>query len=278
MSLNKGESMDIKLVVFDVDGTLVTAHSRILLDSTIESIHRLQDRGIQIAIASGRPFYAMERSIIERVKFDYIIASNGSFVYNNNRKRIINAFQIPNDLVMRYALYCETTKSGALFNFEDAGYAYAGFDKIVGMMSDTLGRIDFVVNHRSQIRHLQSKPNAIIGYIEDAHIGLFRSKFPEFEFLSFIPNFYDVFPKGTNKATGISDICQDIGIDMSQVMAFGDAMNDYEMIQGVGLGVAMGNALPAILEVADYVTDNTEQEGIKNALVRFNLIEDFENV
>lgn len=266
--------MLVKCVVFDVDGTLVTVGERVLLPSTIQSIKALQDQGIKVAIASGRPLYAMEQSIMEQIQFDYLICSNGSYVYDVKNDKVIYQYFMSDSLIMQYALACELTKAGALFQFEDAGYVYAGYDIMSTMLEENLGRIDHVINHTEQTRHIKSRPYAIVSYVSETDIVQFREHFKMFNFLAFRPDYYDVNPKNVTKATGINHIVEDLGISKQEVMAFGDAMNDYEMIEYAGIGVAMGNALEEIKNIADYVTTDTDHDGIYRALVHFKLIKE----
>ena len=70
----------IKLAVFDVDGTLVTKGNRRVPASCVHALNELSRKGVKLAIASGRPPFAMEQSLLEQVSFDYFVCSNGAFV------------------------------------------------------------------------------------------------------------------------------------------------------------------------------------------------------
>ena len=77
---------------------------------------------------------------------------------------------------------------------------------------------------------------------------------------------------GVNKATAIEKFMAHVGAPMSDSIAFGDSGNDFEMMQTVGLAVAMGNATEPIKELADYVTTDVDKDGIYNAFVHLGLI------
>lgn len=271
--MKKLRKMNIKLAVFDVDGTLVTSGSRILLDSTVKAIHELQKQGIRVAIASGRPIYALEKSVIDRIHFDYFVCSNGSFVHDNTTRNTIFRYKITNEQIMRIVTLAEMTGSGFLLQFENEGRIYVGYDKLATMLSHSLGRLDFVVDHREdKTYHLIEPSYAMVAYIPKDKIARFRKQFPEFAFTSFQVDYYDVNPKGITKANGVSQIASDLSISMDQVISFGDHLNDKEMLELSGVGVAMGNAIEPIKNIADYVTDNTEKDGIRNALLKYQLI------
>ena len=84
---------------------------------------------------------------------------------------------------------------------------------------------------------------------------------------------YDVFSKNCSKSVGIEKVLEYYGIAREDTMAFGDGMNDKEMLELVKIGVAMGNAKDEIKSIADYVTDDVNHDGIIKALEHFGLIE-----
>lgn len=80
------------------------------------------------------------------------------------------------------------------------------------------------------------------------------------------PNNIELNPLGVNKADGVQEVCKILGIDMSQVIAMGDSMNDVSMIRAAGLGVAMGNAQEEVKRIADRVTLSNEQDGVASII------------
>ena len=82
----------------------------------------------------------------------------------------------------------------------------------------------------------------------------------------------DVIAKESSKANGLKILCEYFHIPVSETYAFGDSMNDLEILQEAGTGIAMGNAVPKLKEVADYVTDRIDENGIYNACKHFRLI------
>ena len=83
---------------------------------------------------------------------------------------------------------------------------------------------------------------------------------------------FDLTLRGVSKALGISELVKNINKDIKDTIAFGDGRNDIEMLETVGLGIAMGNAVIEAKAVADYVTDRIENDGIEKALKKFELI------
>jgi Cof subfamily protein (haloacid dehalogenase superfamily) len=86
-----------------------------------------------------------------------------------------------------------------------------------------------------------------------------------------LPTSLEILPLGTSKGAGVAWLLADLAIDPQQVMAMGDAENDIEMLQLVGMGVAMGNAVPRLKAVADYVVSSNDEDGVAEAITRFVL-------
>ena len=82
----------------------------------------------------------------------------------------------------------------------------------------------------------------------------------------------EMVPKGFNKGTGIEKVCELLSEDVKNTFAFGDSINDMEMIQTAGTGIAMGRCADEIANIADFVTTHLEDDGIWNALKRYELL------
>lgn len=78
----------------------------------------------------------------------------------------------------------------------------------------------------------------------------------------------EIILSGVNKATGLKAAAEHMGIAMKNTVAIGDSLNDYEVVEAAGFGIAMGNAHPRLKAIADYVTDDVEHDGLAKALQR----------
>lgn len=94
----------------------------------------------------------------------------------------------------------------------------------------------------------------------------------DLEFTSWFPTATDIIPRGGGKVSGIDAYLEKENIDISETMAFGDGENDIEMLQHVHIGIAMGNANESVKNVADYITEDSDKDGIYHALKHFDLI------
>ena len=94
----------------------------------------------------------------------------------------------------------------------------------------------------------------------------------EFDFMMHDAVVLECTPKGTSKATGIAWLCDYLGIAKEDTYAIGDSINDLEMLQSVGHGIAMGNGTQVAKDAAEYVTTDIHEDGIYNALKHYGLI------
>lgn len=261
-----------KLAVFDVDGTLVSRGKRILQESTLEALHTLKSKGVKIAIASGRPPFAMEKSLLKKIDFDYFVCSNGTYVMDELHQELYKE-EMSKEIVQSLADDFSNNDDALLFQFEDKSYIYHGKKRISSMIDHCLGRLDLLVDDRKKnIRHETSLPYAVVCFIKKKHLKGYMDKYPDYMFLEFMKDYYDIFPTHCNKGTGIQHLCDKIGITMEDVICFGDALNDLEMLRDCGCGVAMGDALDEAKEVANYITTTSDEDGIYHACQHFNLI------
>ncbi len=266
--------MDIKLALFDVDGTLVTHVTHILLDSTVDAIHQLQQQGIKVAIASGRTEYALDKEVLEKVKFDYLISSNGASVFDVEKQEYLYLHDYPIELVEDLMDKVAAVKGGLIFQYNHAGYCYLdneGFGKGFRHYLD-LNEEEVIDYTKRQDKHQQELPNHILARIPDDVFEEFIKQFPQLNFVRFLPEYYDVNAKFINKAFGLNKILTELNFNPEQVIAFGDGQNDIEMLSEVGVSVAMGNGDSNIKAMADYVTTDTDKDGIRNALLHYDLI------
>ena len=88
--------------------------------------------------------------------------------------------------------------------------------------------------------------------------------------LSWIPG--EISDPGINKGRALVRICEYLGTDLGECIAFGDSMNDAEILQAAGIGIAMGNSEMCVKEIADQVCESCEEDGIAKALERMHLI------
>jgi Cof subfamily protein (haloacid dehalogenase superfamily) len=110
-------------------------------------------------------------------------------------------------------------------------------------------------------------------YCERKDAQLYVERYSDHTFINWGDYASDVLPKGSSKAVGVQKILEKLGIQKENSYAFGDGTNDFEMLAYVGTGIAMGNAVPELKDVADYVTTSCSENGILDGLINLGLLE-----
>ena len=255
----------IKIVVFDYDGTLVDYH-RQMSDKTIEALNLLKKNGYKLAIASGRMCRIIGNIISEYTDyrvFDYFFGANGSeyLVIDKNDYVSLNSLSSEEikSIVMKldgtigvpsvynpYHCYVPiNTKKERYSEFEKyIGYNFEQFD--FSQLQDTFPKVLYFFEEKDY-----DKAYEVLSSNEFSNYSLVRSN----------KRILELLPKGVSKANCIKLLTELENVDSRQIMAFGDEQNDLSMMQSC-VGVAMGNARDEIKRKVDYIAPNVNEDGI----------------
>ena len=263
----------IKMVVFDIDGTLLSAGKAKIEDSAVEAIHKLKAQGIKVLVATGRSMGFIKDHVKEVLDCDYYVTINGHCVLDRN-KDIIIRHTISPDSVNRMLEFCQknnipmglkTAHQMVVLNDYEGFYKHysQGFDVRHLLLDDTQ-------NHDYFIK--VDAPLSIFLISPFEKVKPFMQDFPEFQFIGAGPVSMDVFGADINKTLGIEEILELNHLTWDNVMTFGDGDNDIDMTQRAAIGIAMGNATENMKAISNYVTLNVDEGGIAAALKHYNLI------
>ncbi|MBY4797121.1 Cof-type HAD-IIB family hydrolase [Collinsella sp. AGMB00827] len=249
----------IKLIASDMDGTLLDEHSEVPAE-TFELILALRERGVHFAASSGRRFDRLcEFFAPVKDRMDFV-ASNGAQVY-------VEGEQIDREVYSHLAIkkLARTVKMFpnmhlALFD-RVKSFLLDDEDKFIRELDKDLPNVERIYELPSpEVNILKATIFCDDGNVMDNAYVLQRELGDLFTFAPSGSSYIDCMQPGISKASGINQIMEYYGIEREEVMAFGDSMNDYEIIRFVGVGCAMANGRPALKAVADRVIGkNTEQ-------------------
>ena len=258
--------MTRKLIAFDLDGTLLDDQKH-PLPSTLTALRQLEQQGHLLTIATGRTLLYIEDILAETQLKNYIVC-NGSAAFVDGQQLVKENLnpQVLEHLItqaraLKFVLAVLTLhKIKRLTNFapEQMTKAMTSFGKALP---------DFDAHFAEQHEIYQA-----LAFFDASMDATFTAEFPAFKFVRWHPYCVDVIPRAGSKAETIMAVAKHEGIAAADTIAFGDALNDLEMIQDAGVGVAMGNASPQIKQVADLVTADNEHDGIYQALQQLDLI------
>lgn len=282
--------MEKKIIFFDVDGTLVTFNqgTEKVLPSTIEAIRKTREKGNLVYLCTGRSKAEIFDHIME-IGIDGVIGAGGGYievgddmlyhkkVNDSEVKHMVDYFD-END----FDYYLES--NGGLFasknlvtRLEHMIYGDVHSDPIA-MQKKKEGNhfIDCMIQgenmYRTDINKACFLENKNVPFIEIKKE--FENKFSVINCTvpAFGADSGELMVPNIHKANAIEVLLKHLGIDRRNTYAFGDGLNDIEMLQYCEVGIAMGNAKQGLKDMADEITDADNADGIYNAMVKHNLI------
>lgn len=266
--------MKYRVIALDLDGTL-TNNEKEVTPKTREVIWRAMDDGAVVILASGRPTYGIEPvadclELAERG--GYILSYNGAKIVNWATKEHLYAKHLPDGIIPEIYAFAKAHNYGLL------GYK----DNVIisENASDRYALEECRIN-KMQIRQVGN----LLENLEDEPIKLLMTGDPEvmaraeseisdllgdrIDAYRSMPFFIELVAKGIDKAVSLQRLLHILKCSPSEMVAFGDGYNDISMLHFAGMGVAMGNAVPEVRAIADYVTLSNEEDGIAAALEHF---------
>ncbi|TCP55472.1 hypothetical protein EV586_103124 [Tumebacillus sp. BK434] len=257
----------IRIVFFDVDGTLMT--DKQIPDSARQAISLLKEHAIIPVLATGRPEYEMH-AVREQLGIDWAVTCNGAHVGRHGQT--VTGTPFAKEQIREWVRLAQTTPGHTLLLYGGQNiYStraiadcphFTAADREIGFLeplpfeqAETLPEIYQCILFAPQeeeapyTAHLQ----------EQLYLHRWRT------------SALDLNPLGVNKATGVQKLLDHLNIPVEQAAAFGDGNNDLEMIGHVGLGIAMGNSTPELLAVAKQVTRHVREDGILHGVQQFIL-------
>ena len=255
-----------KIVFMDFDGTLFSHMSYSIPDSTKIAIKKLQENGIKVFLCTGRAKIELENFDLSGVKLDGMVLSNGQVIYDQNENII---YDRPIEGILKEKIL-------EIFNSNIVPIYLAGNDDLwLNFVNDTIIKVQNAISSEMPpVKKYNNEKFYMASAFMDTDEGkeLIHSLEPYAEITYWHEGAVDLVPKGISKSIGIDETLKIYGIDISETMAIGDGENDISMLKRCQIGIAMGNSLDFVKDIADYVTDDIDEDGVYNALKHFELI------
>jgi len=254
------------LIALDLDGTLLTEDKRIAPRTKI-ALQKAKDHGHIIIIATGRPYRASARYYQELSLDTPIVNFNGAYVHHpkdkywksihsplhlNAAKAIIescDAFQVEN-------MFAESINQG---------YLHRSDHKMLELFSIQ----NVPIQTGNLLKYLREDPTSLLVFPREDQVDSIKSRM-EKSYAEMVEyrnwgtpwNVIEIVRSGVNKWIGIKHIADQYQIPPGRIIAFGDEDNDLEMIEFAGQGIAMGNAIDKLKNIANAITKSNENEGV----------------
>lgn len=268
--------MSYEMLVLDLDGTLTNSEKKITAATKV-AIRKLQLMGKHIVLASGRPTHGimpLAQELDMETYGGYILSFNGGQIINAKTQEVIYNKFIPSEYIASIYNYAKSFDVN-MVTYQNAQIISAFTPnkeseieaKINGMpiiqVENFLSYVDFPVNKLL----ITGNPDTLIQMEQElkaklhSSLNIFRSE----------PFFLEIMPQKIDKAHSLHRLLSSIGLTANEMICCGDGFNDLTMIEYAGLGVAMANAQPAVLDKADYITTSNDEDGVLHVIEQFML-------
>ncbi|MCR5022792.1 MAG: HAD family hydrolase [Lachnospiraceae bacterium] len=255
----------IKIAFFDIDGTLLPLGENNLSERTIYTLNELQKNKIITCMATGRGVLMMPR--FEGVIFDVFMTFNGSYCFTD--KEVIYKCPIPEKDVMRILENTRQMNRAIAISNERYEVSNGTDPDLEEYFSFAKGKVaiadDFEERFHDEIFKMmvscnKSEHERIMAGADGAKITYWWDKA------------VDIIPAATGKGIAVEKILGFYGFSKDEAIAFGDGENDIEMLEAVGTGIAMGNAMDSVKSIADHVCRSAAEDGVYHCCKENKLI------
>lgn len=273
--------MDKKLVLFDVDGTLVS-YDGVLPQSTIDGIDEARKKGHLVFMVTGRcKGHAFDGVEALTNSFDGLIGGNGAYIEINDK--IVKNETISLDDIKRIVDYLDSRHLEYFIEAGDNIYGSHNFETRGAIALEQYGKKNAVIR---EIYPTMEFPESLyvegvskINYILESYDDYleFKKDFPEFKVMTWGGQgesaiFGDCALANIDKATAIKELQEYVNITPKDTISFGDAEVDIPMFGCGDISVCVGDGRKEAKDAATYVTDEVKNDGIYKALKHFNII------
>ena len=254
-----------RLVALDIDGTVV-GHDNSLRPRIRDSVRRVIDAGVHVVMSTGRSWPGTFE-VIDRLELPpgLAVMSNGAVVPATDPFDVVRQVTFDARAVVESAL---ALHPDAIVAVEDVGLGYRVSrqfpdGEITGTI--TVQTIEELVA-RPVTRVIIRDPAAESDDFETLAAAL---GYQGVEYFVGWTAWLDIAPRNVSKADGLMVVCEQLGVDATEVLAIGDGHNDIAMLRWAGRGVAMGQAPAPVRAAADAVTAPVDADGLADELDRW---------
>lgn len=286
-----------KLIAIDLDGTLLNSFG-IVTEETKNEIKKIQQQGTDVILASGRPIDSIKAIADEIDSKKYFIAGNGAIVYDMKKdeiiyekclpkQKVLDIIKICEDNSIGYSLYTEKEILTKNLKYNVLYYHKENLKKPEGKRT----KINIINNMYEYVKN-NEKSNFLKITICDEDKAVFNSiirklrEIKDIEVLDVSHMAKKIIRQGTeeipieyyyteisranvDKWYAIKFLAEKLNIKKEEIMAIGDNINDKKMIENAGLGVAMEQSTPVIINIADEVTTSNNSDGVAKILQKY---------
>ncbi len=270
-----------KLICLDMDGTFLNSEGKVS-ERNIKAVRKAHEKGAKVAVCTGR-LYTSAKFYAEMLGVKVpVIASNGAYIREKDKEEVI--YKAPLGFQNSMRIMEILKKHGLRFYFHtfdtifmeklDSNSPYMRINKTLPkeqqIKLQEVNRWEDVFKESNEEILKCTCSDEDVAKIAKAKEELLGCN--ELEVVSSLYNNFEVMTKGVSKGRAVEILAGFYNLHREQVMCIGDNENDISMIKYAGMGVAMGNGEDFVKELADYVTDTNNNDGVAKAIERFILV------
>ena len=266
----------VKLLILDLDGTLLTSDKRIA-DCDKKAITRALDSGVEITIFTGRNFHSALPYIEELGVEVPVVFQNGALVYDFSKKESVLEIRLDGDMARTVV---DRAKKENVY-----AVVYTDFFSRKDMLVESDYEGPFKAYFESNSWRItrvddlkKAVPETVVEVALIGHEDSISSVVSDLDGVSVIKgsmingeSFYEIFGPNCSKGEALEFVLEYFGISREDVAFIGDGYNDVEIMKKVGLPIAMGNAPEDVKSLARFVTSGNDECGVARAIEKFVL-------
>lgn len=286
-----------KLIAIDLDGTMLNSYGEVT-ENTKRVIKQTIQNGTEVIIASGRSIDSIKTIANEIESKKYMIAGNGAVIYDIENDKIIYEKYIPKSKAIDIIKTCEensiyynvyTNKSiianslryNVLYYYKENIKKEESKKTHITLVEDILKYVEdmqnekimkiFICDSTKSVFNSIIKKFEIIPDVEVLDVSHMSRKIIKHGTTEVPIQYYytEISMKNVDKWYALEFLLNKLHINKDELITIGDNMNDKKMIEEAGLGIVMKGSTPVVTSIADYITDDNNNEGVAKAIEKF---------
>lgn len=270
-----------KLVAIDLDGTLLNTEKEIS-DRNKKAVSKAIEKGVKVVVCSGRVFSGARLFAKQVGSKDPVIACNGAIISEHIDGKVVYSNTISTedclkilDIAHKYKVYYHIY-AGDLMLTEKLEYtSLKYFEKNKVLCEKDRVKIEIVDDMAEKVKKIEGSVLKFV--VVNSDLELLKKvrdeieKIPNVDVMSSNYDNFEVMNKGVNKGAALKILSDKLDIAPEEMVSIGDNENDITMLKYAGLGIVMGNGMDCARDVAQYVTDTNDNDGVAKAIEKFIL-------
>lgn len=261
-----------KLIAIDIDDTLINDNKEVT-PATQQALEAAVAKGVVVTLATGRA-YASAQAIARQTGLNVpIITYQGALVKNLMDEKVLYERYLPIDSARKLFEYCIEHNLHLQTYIDDHLYAREENQKLIDYAK--LNGTTYTIEPDFEKLVVRPTPKMLIiddpDFLDELGPILRELLGDSVHITKSKPHFLEIMHKEGTKGIALEFLAKHFGCSLEETIAIGDSWNDHEMLEAAGLGVAMGNAIAPLKELADFITLSNNEDGVKHVIDRFVL-------